>query len=183
MDDLAILEAEERSATALLRDAQERKRALLQASADAEAALAANEYQAYLDRVKRSAPSELQVLGVSHSKLQGMLKRHYVLRLVNVHPDVLALLRAALVSRDEEHFVRLVSALVERLVGTHTTLRDVVETLKDAPASSHYFCVRTDEVSIPIVAVGRVAGVPAGMLSDLVTAWALSWGEASKYES
>ena len=174
--ELELLEQDEREATALLREAQQKKRELIEQQQLALQAAEAEAHQAYLERLRPIR--ELQVLGVTHAKLRAVSVP--AITVIHVHSDVLKLLKAAVVHRSEPEFYQLVSALCVRLMQGRKELRSVVEQLSNDAATKHYFSASSDDATILIVGMGDT---PSGMLSDLVTTYALSWGEATKYES
>jgi hypothetical protein len=174
MDELALLEQDEREATALLREAQSRKRQLLH-----EQQLALQEQEelarmAYVSKLKRV--DELAVLGITHSKLMQIPVPQ--LGAITVHADVLKLLRAALVHRSDAEFYQLVTALAIKLNEGRKHLATLVDQLRNDEATSSYFDASQDAVSIVIA-----SGSGTALLSDLITCYALEYGRITQYES
>ena len=137
------------------------------------------ERKAYAEKL-RTIPSELKVLGINYNKLSVIAAQHSTLRIIHVHRDIERLLAAALVSKSEEHFYQLVSALANHLVATYTNVRSTVHELQESMDTRHYFSTSSDAVSIPIAAK---VGVRSELLSDLITAWALEYGRITQYDS
>lgn len=175
---LETLHDEEQYAASVLRDTQEKKKQLLQEQEEEEEAALAAERQAYAAKL-RASPEHLKVMGISLSKLGVMAANMSTLRVVRVHPDIERLLSAALVSRSEEHFLQLVSALAATLVGSYASVKGTVHELEEGNDTAKYFSVQTEYVYIPIAAK---AGSSSELLSALITAYALEWGKATSYE-
>lgn len=175
---LETLHDEEQYAASVLRDTQEKKKQLLMEQKEEEEAALAAERQAYQLALKAS-PENLKVLGISLSKLGVMAANVSTLRVVRVHPDIERLLTAALVSRNEEHFLQLVSALAAMLVGSYANVKGTVHELEESSETAKYFRPSGDGVYIPISAKARVN---SETLAALLSAWALEWGKATSYE-
>lgn len=180
MDELALLEQDEREATALLRDAQQKKRELLAAQAEAEAARREMEYQQYLDRLRPVA--ELQVMGVTHSKLRNLTGSHTMLGLVKVHPDILKLLKAAIVARTEQELVQLLSALATRLAYSHRDFMDTVRELRENEDTRHYFNDTLRSAPVVVAVKLPLTERQSVMFSELLTCYALEYGRITQYE-
>lgn len=124
---------------------------------------------------------ELSVLGISYSKLRTRMKVNG-LRCVLVHKDILKLLRAALPAVDEEQFYQLITTLFESLVYKNVQAKEAVQQLKDNKDTARYFEESDEFVGLPLVLTGRYAGGRRELLSEFLTAYALSWGQATEYE-
>lgn len=175
---LDVLRDEEQSAAAALREVQAKKKAALKEQEEMQALEAELERKAYAEKL-RTIPSELKVLGINYNRLRTIAAQHSTLRIIYVHRDIERLLSAALVSKSDEDFYQLVSALANHLVASYSNVKGTVHELQESLDTRKYFSTSSDAVSIPIAAR---AGVKSDLLSDLVTAWALEWGKATKYE-
>lgn len=176
---LDIIANEEQSALAALRSAQEKKRQVLLAQQEEAELAELLKRQEYLKVLKQS-PTELKVLGVSYKQLNLTAAQHSTLRVLQVHKDIERLLAAALPSRTDEHFYQLVSALAVHLVGNYTNNKQLVGALRSAEDTKHYFTASVD-ASVSIAIAAKVS-VSNELLNELVTAYALEWGQATQYE-
>jgi hypothetical protein len=174
------LATEEQELHAALKALRIKKQAALEALAEEQAFEEQLRHEAVMAQAEQF--KELVVLGVTYSKL-----RHGIsdagLRIVSVHRDVRKLLSAALPSVSEQQFSQLVASLVTRLSNNSLRVRPAIDALKADSATAHYFDLYTNEsVSIPIVLTGRLAAMRPALLSEMITAYALSWGKATQYE-
>ena len=176
---LDVLRDEEQSTLAALKEVQEKKKQVLLAQQEEAELAELLKRQEHLALLKAS-PTELKVLGVSYKQLNLTAAQHSTLRVLQVHKDIEKLLAAALPSRSDEHFYQLVSALAVHLVGNYTNNKQLVSTLRADAATMHYFTVSPD-TSVSIAIAAKVS-VSVDTLNDLVTAWALSWGQATQFE-
>lgn len=179
-NELALLEQDEREATALLREAQQKKRALLEEQAkllELQEAEARAQYAAKLKPV-----AELSVMGVMYSKLRGMTGLHTMLGVVRVHPDVFKLLKVALVARSETEFYQLAGGLATRLAHLHNNFRQVVEQLRGDAATAKYF--EGSQRTSPVFVVSKLplSEAQSEMYAALLSAYALEFGRITNYE-
>ena len=170
------LETEEQELHTALKALRAKKQLALEAQAAASAAHA----QLRHDEVMRQAAAlrPVTVLGASYESIRKLVKDHG-LRVVQIHPDILNLLRAALPARDEQHFYQLCSALVERVMINQQAM-DAIVALKADSDTVRYF--ESEDASVVIVLSGRLATMRPALVSEIITAYALSWGSATQYE-
>ena len=176
---LELLEQDEREATALLREAQQKKRDLLAAQAELEQLAEAEAHQAYLERLR--PVKELTVLGVNRAKLNEYVRHTRVLRVLRVHPDVVKLLRTALASRSEQEFLQLVSALAARLCERHRDILQIVDDMHTDSEMVAYFEHSKLLATLVIVTTQRSCSHASEALAMMLTGWALEFGRVTQY--
>lgn len=181
MDELEALRNEEQELHAQLKALRVKKETAL-AVIEAENALAAQAKQRELaERVQALAP--VRVFGVTYESLRKYRKQTSV-RFVPVHKDIRALLIAALPANSEEQFCELCTALVSKLMGyspSHEAI-EAIDALRSAGDTARYFDPELRNVVAVIACDGRLQSTKHEKLSDMLTAWALSWGNAVAYE-
>lgn len=178
-ESIELLESQERAATAALRNAQARKRELLQAQQLLEQLAEAEAHNAYLERLR--PVKALTVLGVNRQKLNEYVRDVKSLRVLRVHPDVVKLLRTALASRSEQEFLQLVSALAARLCDRHRDMLCVVDAMHTDGEMVAYFEHDKLLATLVIVTTQRSCSHASEALAMMLTAWALEFGRLTQY--
>jgi hypothetical protein len=172
------LETEEQELLAQLKSLRAQRALQEQAEAEqAQLALQAK-HAAHLEQVAALRP--VTVLSVTYESLRKARKATSV-RFIQVHPDILKLLRAALPAANEEQFCELCSALVSKLIGYGPAI-EAIYTLRVASETARYFDLEQQTTLVVLTCEGRLAGSKNDRLADTLTAWALSWGSATQYE-
>jgi hypothetical protein len=173
------LETEEQELQAQLKILRIKKQLALEAQAEQERIEA--DRRSWEVTARAEEFRELSVLNVTYRALRANL-RDEGLRVISVHQDVRRLLSAALPSVSEQQWSQLVSALVTRLSNNMQRVVDAISSLKADSATVHYFNEAQDSCSIPIVLTGRLATMRPAQISEMITAYALSWGSATNFE-
>jgi hypothetical protein len=180
-DQLEELRSEEQALNVQLKALRVKKEMAL-AVIEAENALAAQAEQRELaERVQALAP--VRVFGVTYDSLRKYRKATSI-RFVPVHSDIRKLLIAALPASSEEQFCEMCSALVSKLMGyspSHEAI-EAIEVLRKSSDTARYFDNELHNAVVVIACDGRLQSAKHEKLSDMLTAWALSWGSATNFE-